>query len=325
MKTSARLLELLALLQTRREWAGGALSERLGVDVRTLRRDVERLRQLGYEVASSAGIGGGYRLGAGRELPPLRLGDEDAVTIAVALGSAMTGSPQLRERALQVLVKLEPLLPARLRRRARALHAVVVPMAGAPSTDPGTLATLASACQENERLTFRYDDSRGGQLVRAVEPLRLAHTGRVWYLLAWDLRRSGWRTFRVDRLDLGHPIRVGPRFLPRQPPEDAAQMISRSISVDPYALEVRLKLAGTPAQLAERVPSWVGVLAPLDARHSVLCIGGNTLEEVLSQVVLAGVDFELLGPRELAPGLRRLGRRLIAGAARAPAPSRRVP
>jgi predicted DNA-binding transcriptional regulator YafY len=313
MKTSARLLRLLTLLQTRREWPGAELSARLEVDVRTLRRDVDRLRELGYEIQASSGVGGGYRLGAGKALPPLRLDDEEAVAIAVALGSVVASVPQLQETAVRVLVKLDQLLPERLRRRVSALQSVTLSMTAGPAVDPALLTAIASACREHERLTFTYEDSRGATKARTVEPLQLAHTGRVWYLVAWDMDREDWRTFRVDRIDPKRGVRVGARFIPRRPPEDLATYVSRSISTAPYRYQVRLKLAGPVAEVAERVPSWVGVLEPLDAKSCVLTTGGDSLEALVAQVVLAGVDFELLEPEELRPGIREVGKRLVRG------------
>ncbi|UJR86682.1 helix-turn-helix transcriptional regulator [Sandaracinus amylolyticus] len=313
MKTSARLLRLLTLLQSRRDWSGADLSERLAVEVRTLRRDVERLRELGYEIHASSGVGGGYRLGAGTTLPPLRLDDDEAVTIAVALGTVAASIPHLQDTALAVLVKLDQLLPARLRRRTRALHSMTIAMTGGPRVDPALLATIATACRDTEQLLFTYEDSRGHAKARTVEPLRLAHTGRVWYLVAWDVDREDWRTFRVDRI-AHRGLRVGPRFVPREPPEDVATYVSRSIAAAPYRSRVRLVLRGSAAEMAKVVPSWVGVLEPLDDERCVFTVGGDTVEAIVSQIVLAGVDFELLEPRDLAPRIREIGQRLVRGA-----------
>src|SRR5262245_8758169 len=197
LETSARLLRLLSLLQARRYWSGKELGERLEIDIRTVRRDVDRLRDLGYTVHASAGVGGGYRFGAGASMPPLLLDDDEAVAMTVALRSIAGGVSRLEDTAMRVLVKLDQILPPRLRPRLSALHAVTVSIAGpADPLDPEVLTSVAVACRDNERLQFRYCDRLGKTTSRNVEPLRLAHTGRRWYLVAWDNGRTDWRTFR---------------------------------------------------------------------------------------------------------------------------------
>jgi predicted DNA-binding transcriptional regulator YafY len=216
--TSARLLRLLTLLQARRSWSGRELCGRLEVTSRTLRRDVDRLRSLAYPVHSTSGVAGGYRLGAGTELPPLLLDDEEALAVALGLRTAAAGSVTgMEEVVLRALTKLEQVLPARLRRRLSALHAAIVPLArGGPTVDARTLATIAGACSEHAQLTFGYRGNDGVRTSRRVEPAGLVHTGWRWYLVAWDLNRADWRTFRADRIEA--KVTTGARFFPRSPP-----------------------------------------------------------------------------------------------------------
>jgi predicted DNA-binding transcriptional regulator YafY len=214
LETSARLLRLLALLQARRDWSGAELGERLEVDVRTVRRDIDRLRSLGYPVSASSGLGGGYQLAAGSSMPPLLLDDEETVAVAVALRAAASSVARLEETAIRALVKLEQLLPARLRRRVSALHSVTISLAPATAGPDATmLATIAAACRDHELLELGYRARSGEASHRVVEPIRLVHTDRRWYLVAWDRHRSAWRTFRVDRIQLIEPRELAPRLL----------------------------------------------------------------------------------------------------------------
>ncbi|HEU4538152.1 MAG TPA: YafY family protein, partial [Polyangiaceae bacterium] len=237
LQTSARLLRLLSLLQSRRHWSGAELAERLAVTERTVRRDVERLRSLGYPVPSTSGVAGGYKLGAGASLPPLSLDEDEALAVAVGLRTAAGGTVAgLEEVSLRALVKLEQVLPARLRRRVNALHASIVPLyAAGPRVDAGVLATLAAACRDAERVAFGYADREGAASERSVEPHGLVHTGGRWYLAAWDADREAWRTFRVDRIK--HCAPTGARFAPREPPEGSvAAFVSRSVASSGYPI-----------------------------------------------------------------------------------------
>src|SRR6478672_3183458 len=229
--TSSRLLELLALLQARREWSGAELSDRLTVSRRTVRRDVERLRDLGYPVESLTGPAGGYRLRAGTAMPPLLLDDDEAIAIAVGLRTAARASVTgIEETAVRALVKLEQVLPAHLRRRVGALgSATITPPVGGPTVDPQHLTTIAAACRDSERLRFAYRRRDGTGSRREVEPHTLVNLGRRWYLVAWDRGREDWRTFRLDRL--ARPASSGVRFTPRRlPARDAAAYVERSIT-----------------------------------------------------------------------------------------------
>ena len=316
LKTSARALRLLSLLQIRREWSGVELSTRLGVDKRTIRRDVGRLRELGYVIDASAGPGGGYRLGAGSATPPLLLDDDEAVAVAVALGAVAGNASDTDDVALRVLAKLDQLLPQRLRRRLSALPAVTVSWVNPRSgTSLSTLAAVAAACRDHLQLRFSYRDTRGASTMRTVEPMRLVHTGRRWYLAAWDVDRADWRTFRVDRVQAQPRPAQGARFTPRQAPEDFSTMVSRSISASPYLYRVRLQMNGSASDVRTRVPPWIGVVEPLDERRCVLTVGADSYESLAALIVQAGADFTLLEPPELVQPIQAIAARLLGALA----------
>ncbi|MEU3922125.1 YafY family protein [Streptomyces sp. NPDC029004] len=312
LETSARLLRLLSLLQAHREWSGADLADRLGVTPRTVRRDVDRLRELGYPVNASPGTGGGYQLGAGAELPPLLLDDEEAVAVAVGLRTAAgQGIEGIGETSVRALAKLEQVLPNRLRRRVGALNAFTVPMMRAPQAqvDPSVLTELANACRDSERLRFEYRDHGGSATRRSVEPHRLVCTERRWYLVAWDLDRADWRTFRADRITPKPPH--GPRFAPRTPPaEDLAAYVSKGVSTHAYAAQAVIRLH-TSAELAAQVvgPS-AGVLEAVDEKTCLLRTGAASLDVMVIHVMLMGVDFEVVEPAELTEHIRTVRDRL---------------
>jgi predicted DNA-binding transcriptional regulator YafY len=314
LTTSARALRLLSMLQVRREWSGRELSDRLGVDIRTIRRDVDRLRDLGYVIDASAGPGGGYRLGPGTATPPLLLDDDEAVAVAVALGAAAGTATNTDEVALRVLAKLDQLLPRRLRRRLSALPAVTVSLDSPRSAvSLSVLAAIAAACRDQLQLRFAYRDNSGVVTARTVEPMRLVHTGRRWYLAAWDIHRGDWRTFRVDRVQPQPRLTQGPRFEPREPPEDFATMVSRSITASPYRYRARIRLKGSAAEIRTRIPPWLGVIEPLDDEHCILTSGGDTFDIIAALVVQAGVEFTAIEPPELAHSIRDIAARLLRG------------
>ncbi|WP_106246362.1 helix-turn-helix transcriptional regulator [Allonocardiopsis opalescens] len=311
-ETSARLLRLLALLQTPREWPGSELAERLGVSGRTVRKDVERLRELGYPVDATRGSSGGYRLGSGAAMPPLLLDDEEAVAVAVALRTVAQGAlAGVEETALRALAKLEQVLPSRLRRRVGALHAYTVPVPSdrpMPSVDPELLTALASACRDSERLRLDYRRHDGSATRREVEPHRLVNWGRRWYLLAYDTARSDWRTFRVDRVELRGP--AGPRFTPREPPEgDAAAFVSRGVSAAAWRHRARVVVHAPAEAVAERISPAVGVVEPVDSAGCVLHTGADSVETLAVHLGLLGVDFEVADLPELVAHLRELAAR----------------
>jgi predicted DNA-binding transcriptional regulator YafY len=316
LETSARLLELLSLLQARREWRGAELAERLEVGPRTVRRDVDRLRRLGYPVEATPGTAGGYRLGPGATIPPLLLDEEEAVAVAVGLRTAASvGVAGIEETSVRALAKLERVMPARVRRRVNAVGSATVPYAATgPVVDPETLAVIASACRDYERLRFRYRSHAGEPSRRLVEPHRLVHTGRRWYLVAWDAEREDWRTFRVDRIEPGPaPDR---RFAPREPPaEDVAAYVSRSVSATRDRWQARLVLHAPLAEVAGRVPPAVGTLEAIDAHRCLLRTGADWLGGLAVYVADLGVDFEVVDPPELADMVRTLAARFARASA----------
>ncbi|MGW2560287.1 helix-turn-helix transcriptional regulator [Streptomyces sp. NPDC001514] len=312
LETSARLLRLLSLLQAHREWSGAELADRLGVTPRTVRRDVDRLRELGYPVNASPGTGGGYQLGAGAELPPLLLDDDEAVAVAVGLRTAAgNGVEGIGETSVRALAKLEQVLPNRLRRRVSALNSFTVPMLRAPQAqvDPSVLTELASACRDSERLRFAYEDHNGSTTRRTVEPHRLVCTERRWYLVAWDLDRADWRTFRVDRITPRPPH--GPRFAPRTPPaEDLAAYVSKGVSTAAYAAKAVIRLRVPAERAAEAVSPSAGVLEAEGPESCLLHTGAGSLDVMVIHVLLMGFDFEVVEPKELTEHVRTLRDRL---------------
>ncbi|MCJ0874892.1 YafY family protein [Streptomyces sp. AP-93] len=317
LDTSARLLRLLSLLQAHREWTGADLAGRLGVTPRTVRRDVDRLRELGYPVNASPGTGGGYQLGAGAELPPLLLDDDEAVAVAVGLRTAAgNGVEGIGEASVRALAKLEQVLPSRLRARVSALNRFTVPMfrgAGASTVDSSVLTELAGVCRDAERLRFGYRDHGGTVTRRTVEPHRLVCSERRWYLVAWDLDKEDWRTFRVDRIEPRPPH--GPRFTPRPPPaEDLAAYVSRGISQRVYAARAVVRLRVSEQEAARIVGPADGTLEPLDEQSCVLRTGAVNLDVLVIHLMLIGCEFEVVEPAELTDRIRaardRLGRSL---------------
>jgi predicted DNA-binding transcriptional regulator YafY len=305
---------LLSLFQVRREWSGEELGARLGVDVRTIRRDVDRLRQLGYTIDASAGPGGGYRLGAGTATPPLLLEDDEAIAVAVALGAAAGSVADTQDVALRVLAKLDQLLPRRLRRRLSAVPAVTLSLvAPGAAARLSTLAAVAAACRDTVQVRFAYRDTRGTVTSRVVEPMRLVHTGRRWYLAAWDVGRGDWRTFRVDRIEEQPRLAQGTRFVPRTPPEDFATFVSKSITAWPYRYHARLRVNGSVAQVRAHVPPWIGVVESIDDGHCAVTIGGDSYETVAALIVHAGLEFTLLEPTDLVQSIRAAAGRLLRG------------
>ncbi|WP_412539057.1 YafY family protein [Longispora sp. K20-0274] len=312
LETSARLLRLLSLLQTTRDWTGAELADRLAVSTRTVRNDVERLRTLGYPVHATRGAVGGYRLGAGAALPPLLLDDEEAVAVTVGLRTAAGGSiAGIEEASLRALAKLEQVLPSRLRRRVNAVAAytVRVPDGGtSPTVDSEVLGTLAALCRDHERLRFDYRDHSGASTVRTVEPYRLVNWGRRWYLVAWDTERADWRTFRVDRLTPRIP--TGPRFAPRELPDaDVAAYVSRRVSAAAWRYRARVLVRAPADVVAERITAAVGTVEVVDADTCVLDTGADAVETLGVYLGMLGVDFEVDGPPELVAHLRELAGR----------------
>jgi predicted DNA-binding transcriptional regulator YafY len=320
LETSVRLLRLLSLLQSRRDWSGADLAARLDVTGRTVRNDIERLRTLGYQIRSTTGPAGGYRLGAGTALPPLLLDDEEAVAVAVGLRAAAAGTVTgIEETSLRALAKLERTLPARLRPRVDALRTATVSAAGGgPTVDAGTLTAIAAAARDAERLRFDYVDHDGRTTPRDVEPHRLVYTGRRWYLVAWDTDRRDWRTFRADRIRPRLP--AGPRFVPREPPGgDVVAHVRLGAGSRAWRYPARVRLHAPAPAMAEVVPPSAGLIEPIDADACLLTTGGETLTNLAGFLGTLGVDFTVLDPPELADTLRTLATRFAAAASPAPA------
>jgi len=311
MGTASRLLELLSLLQARRDWSGADLADRLEVSGRTVRRDIERLRELGYPVDAIPGPAGGYRLRAGAAMPPLLLDDDEAIAIAVGLRTAARASVTgIEETSVRALVKLEQVLPSHLRHRVRALQTATMTLpAGGPTVDPQSLTVIAAACRDSERLRFAYRGRDGASSRREVEPHSLVNLGRRWYLVAWDRGREDWRSFRVDRLT--GPAVTGVRFTARElPAEDAATYVTRSISSAPTRYDARVTVHAPADAVRARVPSGWGTIEPIDDRRCEYRTGDDDLDWLALRVAMLDAELEVHEPPELVERLRALGRRL---------------
>ncbi|HEY2733246.1 MAG TPA: YafY family protein [Polyangiales bacterium] len=314
LQTSARLLRLLTMLQARRSWSGRELVDRLEVTDRTLRRDVDRLRTLGYPVHSTSGTAGGYSLGAGASLPPLMLDDEEGVAVALALQTAGSSIAGIEDASQRALAKLEQVLPTRLRRRLKALRSSIVRLASrGPQVELEAVSQLSTACTEQYALGFGYRDHAGKVSRREVEPHRLVHMERRWYLVAWDRARSDWRTFRLDRIEA--PLARGEPFMARESPDDdVASYVTRSVSLGPYRVRARVILRAPLAQMKAQLPPSAGVLEAIDGTCCRFVTAANSLEHVAVWLGLLDVDFAVEDPPELTDHLRRLAARLARAA-----------
>jgi predicted DNA-binding transcriptional regulator YafY len=304
--TSSRTLRLLSLLQTHRYWPGSELAARLEVSVRTLRRDIDRLRELGYPVEANRGVDGGYQLAAGAALPPLVLDDEEAVALAVGLQAAAHGGVAgIAESSVRALAKVVQVMPSRLRRRVDALRAMTVPAGWGSATadvDPGVLTVLAQACRDTERVRFSYTSAAGERTLREVEPLRLVSLGRRWYLVAYDLTRHDWRSFRLDRLEA--PDRTGARFRPRElPADDAAAFVRAGVDRMPAARTVEVRVSAPAGTVREAVGRW-GTVDDDGAGGCVLRMRTDTLDWPAMMLGSIGADFEVVTPPELLDHVR---------------------
>lgn len=317
MTTSARMLRLLSLLQTHRYWPGSELSQRLEVSPRTLRRDIDRLRELGYAVDAVRGVAGGYQLRAGGSLPPLLLEDEEAVAIAVSLQTAASGSISgMEHTSVQALTKVIGLMPPRLRRQMDAIRSQTenLPWRGGPELDASLLTTLAQACRDDEPIKFTYVARGSEQTDRWVEPHRLVTVGRRWYLVAYDRERQDWRSFRVDRIS--DPRTTGQRFRPRDlPAEDALTFVQSGIRRMPQRYAVRVRLDATVAEVAAAVGHW-GSASGTDG-DCLLEMNVDALEWPVMVLTQLDRDFTVEGPPELLDLLGRAARRFSS----APGPS----
>lgn len=318
VETLARVLRLLGILQSGTVHSGPDLARELGVTTRCVRRDVDRLRELGYPVEASPGLGGGYRLAAGRALPPLLLDDAEGVAIAVALQVATASAVDgVEEPAVRALAKLDQVLPKRLAREVAAVAETtsVVP-GGGPRVDVGVLLVVVRSIRDRERLTFAY--AEGHQ--RRVEPARLVVSGGRWYLLAWDLERTDWRTFRLDRMQ--EPRSLGVRFAARQVP-DAVARVREGVTQRAYAEVARIRFLAPASEVTAQVPPNTAVVEPDGPDASVLVAGADDLRWLLARVLEVDLPFEVLEPAWLAEEAARWAQRLRrASQAPAVAPSK---
>lgn len=309
--TAHRLLRLLSLLQSRTVWSGPELADELGVTTRSIRRDVARLRDLGYPVDALQGTTGGYRLGAGRALPPLLLDDDEAVAVAISLRLA-SASPvtSASEAALRTLAKLDQVMPPRLRSEVSAIldATSMLPGAGA-DVDGDVLLCLARARRDLLRVRLSYTAADGSPSERRIEPYRLVATGRRWYLMAWDLDREDWRTFRLDRM--ADVVATTWRFTLRDHPEPVA-FVQSAITASPYRFVARVLFHAGADAVRERVPAAVGVIEPAGDGTCVLLAGGDDPEAVAYHLARVGYAFEVHEPQELRDALARLGARMTA-------------
>jgi predicted DNA-binding transcriptional regulator YafY len=312
--TSARMLRLLSLLQTHRHWPGLELAERLTVSERTLRRDIDRLRELGYPVHSGRGSAGGYQLRSGTAMPPLLLDDDEAVAIAVGLRTAAGGTVEgIEETSLRALTKVVQVMPPRLRRRVDALrvYTVTAPTAG-PQVDATTLTVIAQACRDDERLTFTYTTPSGEPAARLVEPHRLVSLKRRWYLVAWDLDRADWRIFRLDRLT--GPATTGARFRPRDlPAADAAAYIAERLGSRPTRYDITVLLHAPAGTVDPVVAVTGGQVEPVDDHSCRLRLQVDAFDWPVLILAAVGAEFDVINPPEFRDYLRDVGRLFLRG------------
>jgi predicted DNA-binding transcriptional regulator YafY len=309
MDTPGRLLRLLTLLSSRPWWSGSVLADRLEITERTLRRDVTRLRALGYPVEATTGPHGGYRLGAAGRLPPLLLDDDEAVAVAVSLRAASEGAASgLETAALSALTKLDQVLPVGLRERVAAISTVTVGLRPSqlPPVDLDVLVVVAVACRRPERLRFTYTRGEGERTERLVEPFRLVYTERRWYLVAYDTMRQDWRTFRVDRMS--EPKATGVPFTHTDPP-DAAALVAEGIALAVHPINARVRVYLPDDSVGEVIPPTVGVIESSDGDTTVVRIGGE-LAWITGYVAGLPCRTEVIEPDDVRVAVRALGERL---------------
>ena len=313
-ETTERVLHLLGLLQQRPVWTGPELAERLGVTTRSIRRDVERLRSLGYPVHAAQGVGGGYQLGRGKALPPLLLDDAEAVAVAVSLRLAAGGTVSgASEAALRTLAKLDQVMPPRLRSEVRALHEATQTLEqGQATVDGEALLRLARGVRDTVRVRFDYESRDGTPSVRVVEPVGLVATGRRWYLMAYDVERDDWRTFRLDRMQSVEPTTW--RFRPREH-EDPRDYVARSVASAAYRFQARVLVHAPLAEVADRTSVRSVVLSAVDEHTTLLEAGSETLFGLSFHLSSLGCEFEVQEPAELREVLAALGARALRASA----------
>lgn len=319
--TTSRVLSLLNLLQTHRHWSGAELADRLGVTSRTLRRDVDRLRELGYRVDSAPGSGGGYRLEAGAAIPPLLLTDDEAVTMAIGLRVAATqGLADGQLTTLTALAKLEQVLPAALRSRVNALAGHVKPMTpNNPAVSPEVLGQLALACRDRDRIRFHYTAADGDETDRVVEPHSLVASQRYWFLVCWDLNREDWRTFRVDRLQRFFNTRA--RFEQRElPVEDAAEFVAAAMRSVRQVLAADVVMHLPIDTMRDHFGVWGRDAEPVGEDQTRWSVVGRTPQEVVATLgwIPEGVEYELNADDATLAAVREMAERMLRAVTTAP-------
>jgi predicted DNA-binding transcriptional regulator YafY len=312
-ETTERVLRLLGLLQQRPVWTGPELAKRLGVTTRSIRRDVERLRSLGYPVYAAQGVGGGYQLGRGRALPPLLLDDTEAVAVAVSLRMAAGGTVSgASEAALRTLAKLDQVMPPRLRGEVRAIHEATQTLEyGQATVDGDVLLTLARGVRDTVRVRFDYESRDGTPTSRAVEPVGLVAAGRRWYLMAYDVDRDGWRTFRLDRMT--SVVTTTWRFRERDH-EDPAAYVQRSVASAAYRFQARIVVRAPLREVQERTSVRSVVLTAVDDETTLLEAGSETIHGLAFHLSFLGWEFEVEEPAELRAALAEMGGRAMRAA-----------
>ncbi|WP_184620741.1 WYL domain-containing protein [Xanthomonas sp. 3058] len=295
--TAARLLRLLSLLQGGRRWSGAALAERLEIHPRSVRRDIDRLRELGYPVHAATGTAGGYRLGQGAATLPLLFEEDEALTVAIALRAAAPAIGDMDAAAARVLAKLDPLIPRRSGQRASGAHAAMASLpiveAGA-LVDAALLAHLASACRDRVALQLDYRRHSGEPITRRVEPALLVNYGRRWYLLVWDCERQDWRTLRADRID--QAVVTGGPCVARALPEEPLQLLRKAIGESPFPCRARVRLRGTLDVLAARIPPWLGALEAEGTDYCWLGLGAPSMPALAANLLLLDLPFDRICP-----------------------------
>ena len=311
--TTSRALRLLSLLQARRTWSGTDLMDRLEVSERTLRRDIDRLRGLGYPVRATTGPAGGYQLEAGADIPPLLLDDEEAVAIAMGLLTAAGGTiAGIEETSLRALAKLEQVLPPRIRKQVQMLQSAVVPWVRAWVTvDAEALTIVAQACRDRERLRFDYRNFEGGESERHVEPHQVVSLHQRWYLLAFDRDRDDWRTFRLDRLSSPRATRIAFQARPI-PGGEAAEYVLRSLRSRPMRYQVVATLRAPAEEIEPRLRFGEAEVEPIDKQSCKLSMQGDALEWLAFFLIWLDVDFEISQPPELVDYLAGVSRRIAS-------------
>ncbi|MEU0071016.1 YafY family protein [Streptomyces sp. NPDC006332] len=312
ISASARLLRLVALLAARPSWTCAELAGRMTVTDRTVRRDIAKLRELGYAIESDPGPWGGYRLRAGSRVPPLILDDEEALAVAIGLReAALSGALGGDQAALSALLKLRQVLPQRIAHRLGEMDAAFVhtPRADKPQITPGLLLELAAACRQGERARLSYRDWEGNATVRDVDPYRLVHTGRQWYFVARDVAQGQWRTFRADRVErlhlTGHPVEF-------TDPPDPALLVSRSVSTGPYRLQATVRLPMPMDQVLRLIPSTVGAHRPDGPDATIVDIGGPDADGLATYLLGLATPLRVLSPETVREALLRRTRELLA-------------